>query len=197
MEETIMEHHTDNYISSIPGGAFLVPRNILSSELWETKPAWWFKVWFYILGNANFKDHNDKLRRGDLLTSYDTLYKECNLSKEQITADAIDNVLRFFKKTGLITTRRTTRGFIITVRNYVNLQNFKSFSNGRKNGSNNDFETTHERHDKGTKGINGIKKSTKLVNPERKETQKLTPQEQDKIFDFLSKASKEDRRQRG
>ncbi len=190
-----MEHHTDNYTSSIPGGAFLVPRNILNSELWETKPSWWFKVWFYILSHANFKDHNNKLRRGDLLTSYDTLYKECNLSKEQLTADAIDNVLRFFKKTGLITTRRTTRGFIITVRNYANLQNFKSFSNDTKNDGKNDLETTHERHDKGTKETNEIKKSTTLVNnPVREETVNYTPQEQNKIFDFLSKASKENGR---
>lgn len=187
MEETIMEHHTDNYTTSIPGGAFLVPRNILNSELWETKPSWWFKVWFYILSHANFKDHNDKLRRGDLLTSYDTIYRECNLIKEQVTADAIDNVLRFFKKTRLITTRRTTRGLIITVLNYSNLQNFKSFSNDTKNDSKNDIETTHERHDKGTKGINEKESNTTLVNRQGKEN----------ILDFLSKASDEDRRKYG
>ncbi len=137
-----------------PGGKFLVPRTILHSELWETKPAWWFKVWMYVLANANFKHHNNKLRRGDLLTSYDTVWRDCNLKKEGITAEAIDNVLRFMKKTELITTRKTTRGVIISVRNYDQLQRFEEFTNDTENDNSNEFGTTQERHYKGTKETN-------------------------------------------
>lgn len=137
-----------------PGGKFLVPRIILHSELWETKPAWWFKVWMYILANANFKDHNDKLRRGDLFTSYDTIWRDCNLKKEGKTADAIDNVLRFMKKTGLITTYKTTRGVIISVRNYDQIQRFEEFNNDTENDTSNDYATTHERHYKETNVTN-------------------------------------------
>lgn len=137
-----------------PGGKFVVPRTILHSELWETKPAWWFKVWFYILANANFKDHNEKLLRGDLFTSYDTIYRDCKLNKEGVTAEAIDNVLRFYRKTGLITSRKTTRGVIISVRNYDKLQRFEAFTNDTENDASNDYGTAQERHYKETNVTN-------------------------------------------
>jgi hypothetical protein len=138
----------------IDGGAIIVPRAVIETELWETKPAWWFKVWFYILANANFKDHNLKNRRGTLFTTYDRLHYGCNLGKEGIKKDSIDNTIRHLKSTGHITTQKTTRGLIITVLNYDLLQSFETYSNNTEYDTENDSDTTEERHDKGTNEIN-------------------------------------------
>lgn len=140
--------------SSTPSGAFIVPRAITSDELWDFKPAWWFKVWFYILAKANFKDHNNRLKRGDLFTTYELIHYECHLATEGVKKDSIDNVLRYLKSRGHITTRRTTRGLIITVLNYDQLQDFASYSNGTENVFPEDIEKIPKRPDKEINEIN-------------------------------------------
>lgn len=136
------------------GGKFLVQRDVLISELWENKPSWWFKVWFYIIANANFKDHSKLLRRGDLLTTYEGIYRGCHLAQEKVKPRSIDNVIRWLKSTRQITTRKTTRGFVISVCNYNQLQSFETFTNDTENDISNDSGTTQTRHDKGTKETN-------------------------------------------
>lgn len=136
------------------GGKFLIQRDVLQGELWENKPSWWFKVWFYILANANFKDHSKKLKRGDLLTTYEEIYRGCHLAQEGVKPRSIDNVIRGLKSTKQITTRKTTRKFIITVCNYDLLQSFTPFSNDTENDILHGKDTTQTRHDKGTKETN-------------------------------------------
>lgn len=196
-----MENHTDNYTFTIPGGAFLIARKIFASELWETKPAWWLKVWIHILGKANFKDHNLKLRRGDIFTTYAQIHYDCKLKVEGIQESALENVIRWLKSSGQITTRKTTRGFIITVRNFNKYQNISLFKNYTQtatvNRTENYIGTIQELHDKGTKGNNEEKDNTVLVTTLEKNNPlpDITPDQADKLFDSLSQES--GRRNRG
>ncbi len=134
----------------IERGAILFPREELHTDLWENKPAWWFKVWTYLVAKANFKDHNQKLKRGDLFTTRDTIYRECCLSREGIKPTSVDNLLRYLRNTGRISTQKTTRGIIITICHYNISQDFSTY----KYETENDLKTIQKRDDKGTNEIN-------------------------------------------
>ncbi|HSW88901.1 MAG TPA: hypothetical protein VLG12_07095 [Candidatus Saccharimonadales bacterium] len=113
-------------------GYFLTARSIFHSELWRMKPAWWIKVTMYIIGNAQHEDYNDKIKRGDLFTKYSIIYRECNLVAEHIEEKAIKHLIEFLKKIGFCTTRKTTRGLIITIINYDQYQTISNYSSLNK-----------------------------------------------------------------
>ncbi len=136
------------------GGAVLFPRQLTESVLWEAKPPWWFKVYFFIVANANFKDHNKINKRGSLYITYERIHRGCYFGND-IKVNSIDNVIRFLKSTGQITTQKTTRGFIITVLNYDQLQSFSTYKNDTENEESNDRQTNEERYDNGTNETKG------------------------------------------
>ncbi len=131
-------------------GAFFLSRSILESELWEKKPAWWFKVFVYILGSVNYTS-TKHLERGQGFFSVQQIYSACLLQREGIKQRAVENVLNWLKKEVLITAQKTARGSVITVVNYGKYQKLDNYSNGAKNGTKNGIETEQERDRNGTK----------------------------------------------
>ena len=113
-------------------GAIILARQIMESDIWSYRPAWWLKVWIYILIKVNHKD-NKLFKRGENLFTYEDIFFHCGLKVEHINKGSIDNVMRYFKKQEMCTTRKTTRGLIINVCNYDTYQNMNRYSNCKSN----------------------------------------------------------------
>ena len=137
-------------------GCFQIARSLFHDEIWLMKPSWWCKVWIYIIGKANHTDYNDKIKRGDLFTTYRQIYSDCNLTLEGVRENAIDNVISYLKDTQKCTTRKTTRGFIITVLNYDLYQTISNY----KNDTENEIQTIPKRN--GNDMINNNDKNEKM-----------------------------------
>lgn len=119
-------------MARINEGYIITPRVILKSEIWKTKPAWWLKIWNFILIKVNHKD-NKYFKRGTNLFTYEMIHYECNLNLDFIKSKSISNVIKWLKLRTQITTQKTTRGLIITVCNYELYQNPKNYVNDTEN----------------------------------------------------------------
>lgn len=107
-------------------GATLWARQTLDSEIFINKPDKWFKIWFYIVSNANYED-TKLFKRGEFFTSYEYIKQGTGA-----TVNQIDQFVRWAKRTIMITTRKTTRGLVIFVLNYDKYQNIESYRTTRK-----------------------------------------------------------------
>ena len=126
-------------------GAIILARKLSESEIWINKPAWWLKVWIFILMRVNHKD-GKVFDRGSNFFSYKMIYDDCFIEDEGIKKTAIDGLIRWLKLTTQITTRKTTRGFIITVCNYATYQDFDTYKNDTRNDTRNETETKPKRN---------------------------------------------------
>ena len=140
----------------VKGGAIQVARKTINSELWETKPSWWFKIWLYLLLKAAHSD-NGQFQRGQLHTSYSRIFQDCNLSNENIRPKSVENAIRWLKRTTQITTHKTTRGLIVTICNYGKYQDLNNYRNDKQNDTPNATRTTQNRHYKQECINNGYK----------------------------------------
>jgi len=95
-----------------------VDRNITS---WQ-----WFKcptilqVFLWLLVNSNIKNNyflGVEIKRGQLATSYNTICKECNLSKQNVIT-----ILNHLKSSGEIETKIYKKFQLITIVNYEKYQ---------------------------------------------------------------------------
>lgn len=80
-----------------------------TEPIWYLKPAWWFKVWWYIIEKCNKSDN------GKAFFTLEEIYTQCHLSKEQITKKTTDNTIRWLKSHDKLTTEKTTGGMFITI----------------------------------------------------------------------------------
>ena len=119
---------------------FVIWRGIFESEIWTQEP-WRLKAWIYMIGKANHKEQpKKKLKRGELyINSIKDFCKEISWQdgciKRKPTNEAMKQFWRWLRKEGMITTRKTTRGTIITIKNYEKFQNKhqkKTLENGLK-----------------------------------------------------------------
>lgn len=114
--------------SSITGGYFLAPKQV--DEWLEDKPPHFSKLWYWMLRKAFFRD-GDQLGRGSFLTTIDEMRRvggyRSGCSWRPITEDQARSVYRNLIRAGLVTTRRTTRGMVVTVCNYDEMQNPKAY----------------------------------------------------------------------
>jgi len=117
--------------AKIPEGCILLARKTMGSEIWNKKPAWWFKVWCYILLKVNHKD-NAYFKRGENFFNTNQIYRDCNLVVDGIKPVSVRNVTEWFKLHGQITARNTTRGVIITLCNYEDYQNINNYKYSSK-----------------------------------------------------------------
>lgn len=152
-------------MAKIPEGCILVARKILKSSIWQQKPSWWLKVWLYILIEVNHKD-NALFKRGENFFTYSKIFDDCNLICEGNDMKSLDNLMRWLKSTTQITTRRTTRGFIISVCNYEYYQNLLNYKNDTENDTENDSKTKQKRQQNDT--INNNDKNDNNKNKEKK-----------------------------
>ncbi len=115
-------------MANIPEGCVLFARKTMKSEIWKTKPAWWLKVWTYILMKVNHKG-NDKFKRGQNFFNTKEIYHDCKLYLEHIKPKSILNAIDWMRETTQVTTQKTTRGIIITVCNYGFYQDMSNYKN--------------------------------------------------------------------
>jgi len=141
----------------IPGGSFLVARNIYASVIWK-KPPQYLKLFLWLIGNAAFESgHNYKghtLNRGQLITTYseiaDALAYQFNRAINSPTQKEIRMILAWLQLENMILVQpaisgtspnkgrpsiltRAYVGLLISIINYDTYQDSKSYK-GRDKG---------------------------------------------------------------
>ncbi len=94
-----------------------------------------------MIGMASHSN-NGALERGQCFLTYEKIWNECRLMVEGVKIRSLDNVIRWLKRTRQITTRKTTRGFYVTISNYGLYQTIANYQNDTGNDAANDKETT-------------------------------------------------------
>lgn len=134
---------------SIPGGYILLARKITESGIMD-KPPLYFKLWVWMLEQANHRDGYKGLKRGQLFTSIEEMreamswhigYRTVRPSKKEIRS-----AYEWFSRKSnegntkgtMIGIAKGTHGMLITISNYDFYQNPKNY----------------ERHDEGHNGGN-------------------------------------------
>ncbi len=149
----------------IPEGCVLLARKIKQSDIWQAKPSWWLKVWVYILMQVNHKD-NKLFKRGENFFTYEQIYNDCHLVCEGNDTKSLDNLMRWLKSTTQITTRKTTRGFIISVCKYDLYQDMTNYKNDTEIELKNESKTTEKRHRNDTIN-NNVNNDNNTISRER------------------------------
>ena len=109
----------------IKNGAFQIARQLFDSELWIEKPSSWKIIWIYILGKVNHQD-NKQFERGEGFFNFTQELKQIG---RDITYDQIRHSMTYFKRNGMLSTTKSTRGIIVKVLKYnkfQKLENYKS-----------------------------------------------------------------------
>ena len=109
----------------IKNGAFQIARQLFNSQLWLEKPSSWKIIWIYILGKVNH-DNNKHFNRGEGFFNFTQELKQIG---RDISYDQIRHSMTYFKKSGMLSTIKSTRGIIIKVLKYNKFQtldNYKS-----------------------------------------------------------------------
>lgn len=97
-------------------GATIWSRGTVDSDIFLSKPAEWFKIWFFLVTKANYKQ-TTKLKRGELYTSYFEIQKSANVSRFQV-----DRFMRWARGAHMVQTRRSTRGLYVFIVKYAEFQ---------------------------------------------------------------------------
>ena len=122
-------------------GRFLIDRNIFESRLWRDTIK--FRLFFYILGKAAFKDdviiNGIKLKRGQYLRSYrslseDLTYKEKNGLKKYSLATVKRKIKELVEEQRL-EIKETLNGTLFIVKNYDKYQYFQGEKGVLRNGN--------------------------------------------------------------
>lgn len=115
---------------AIPGGCVLVARKMLDSDIMNQSPLV-LKLWLWFLMKANWKDR-DQLKRGELVTTIAEMQEAMShfsgWRKISPTPDQIRSAYGSLTHTARITTRKTTRGMVISVINYATYQDTLSYA---------------------------------------------------------------------
>ncbi|QSV45010.1 hypothetical protein [Geobacter benzoatilyticus] len=113
----------------VAGGYILLARRLFESEMMD-KPPLYFKLWGWMLARAMWKD-GGKLKRGQLVTSISEMQQAMSYRvgwrRVVPTKDEIRSAYEAFTKATMITTRKTTRGMVVTVLNYGLYQDPESY----------------------------------------------------------------------
>lgn len=108
----------------IPGGYYLKARCVQNSEI-ATAPPHVREIWDWLLHNANYKDHGP-LKRGQVFCTYDEIREGLRwyvgFIKHSYKKHHVQTALEWLRDRQMIRTRRTTRGLVITVCNYITYQ---------------------------------------------------------------------------
>lgn len=102
-------------------GATIWARQTIDSDIFYWKPDKWFKIWFFIVNKVNHTD-NKLFKRGENLTTYKEIQNATKATKDQV-----DKFIRWAKEESMLTTRKTTRGMIISVLNYDKYQDLNHY----------------------------------------------------------------------
>ena len=106
----------------IPDGYVVWARKVIDSKIFCEKPAIWFKIWFYLISRVNHRK-TGQYTRGSALISYNQIIQATNASKGQV-----DKCFRWLRSVDMVSTHRSTRGMVVTIRNYNIYQDPKNYS---------------------------------------------------------------------
>jgi len=123
----------------IPEGCILLARKLQDSDIWG-KPSDWLKVWIYFLQGVNHGSHK-QFKRGENFFNIVEMAKDCGVSRHTIY-----HFIKWAKSATLITTRKTTRGVVLTVLNYDKYQTLGNYSNDTNNDTSGETETKQKRY---------------------------------------------------
>jgi len=105
----------------IEGGAILIARQIIESEIFVWKPAIWLKIWVYILAKVNWKD-GKKLKRGQGYFKYEWIMDATGATKDQVK-----HCIEYLKHEQMCATQKATRGMVVTVLKYEEYQDIDRY----------------------------------------------------------------------
>lgn len=117
-------------------GATIWLRQTIESDIFYWKPDKWFKIWFFIVNKVNHADTR-LFERGSNFTTYKEISLYTKATKHQI-----DQFMRWAKEQSMLTTRKTTRGMVVTVLNYAKYQDYIK----TKNDTPHETKTKHKRN---------------------------------------------------
>lgn len=133
------------------GGAFIIARKIFESDIFKDRPAFYFKLWIWMIGTARWVG-GEKLDRGWLITTYKEM---ANIASHKVgycqrkpTKAQIDWFMRFLRKSGRIGTIHTTRGLKIFIKNYAYYQDLSRYEKTDEHDNEHDNDTTVISHDR-------------------------------------------------
>jgi hypothetical protein len=135
----------------IPGGAIIIARRIIDSEIMK-KPPLYMKVWIYLLARAQHKDYK-QLKRGQLITSIPEIREACSwyvgARKVKPTEREVRSVLDWMRgksktvssvsrnpneqsssvspNVAMISSSKVTHGLLITIENYSVYQSLDNY----------------------------------------------------------------------
>jgi len=132
-------------MTKINGGATLWARQTIDSDIFFDKPDKWFKIWFYLVNEANHKG-NKQFARGSCFMRYEWI-----MQKTKATKGEVDHCLRWLKSATMIATVKAIRGFNLTILNYNTFQSLESYKSDRKSDSNGELEAKQKRNESETK----------------------------------------------
>lgn len=151
----------------IQGGYILLARKLFDSWLMD-KPPLWMKLWVWMLGKANWKNRG-QLKRGQFVTTINEMQEamsyQVGYRKITPTRDEIRTAYRAFcenphedhAKPPMITIAKTTRGMVITIRNYIKYQDFRSYEDHSEPHNENQAKPTVTPHDTESIGSKELK----------------------------------------
>lgn len=121
-------------------GYVIVPRELVNSLM--ERPPLQAKLFLWMVARANWRDR-DRLKRGQFVTTIDEMREAmAYLVGWRRVAPSRDEIRKCYEsltKTTMITTRKTTRGMVITIMNYDGFQNSEACE--AHNETHNDFRT--------------------------------------------------------
>ena len=119
----------------IEGGYYMKARKIQESEI-STAPPHVREIWDLLLMKCNYLD-KDKFKKGDCFVSYSQIQEDLSWyvgwRKHSYTRGQCETAMKWLRKKLMITTRKTTRGIIVTVCRYEYYQNAKNYENHKEN----------------------------------------------------------------
>jgi hypothetical protein len=107
--------------AEIEGGATLWARQTIESEIFLDKPDKWFKIWFYLVNRVSHKD-TKRYKRGE--TFY---HQEWICDATGASPDQVKKCLGWLRDTGMISTRRSTRGTWLEIPKYSHFQTLDNY----------------------------------------------------------------------
>ena len=148
------------------GGYYLKARCIQESEIAHASPCI-REIWDWFLMRANYKTikRNGQLfNRGQLICTYEDIQEALHWfvgwRKKKYSKDQIASTMKWLKKRDMVTTKKTTRGVIVTICNYHYFQTSSNYEDHKDDY----IKTTEGRETSDT--INKKEKNSKRRNKE-------------------------------
>lgn len=141
----------------IKGGYYIKARKIQESEIAHASPSV-REIWDWLLQQANHKTNN-VCERGQCVRTYKDIMEGlawyAGWRKESYSKSDCENAMKFLRSRSMITTRKTTRGLVITIVNYGIYQNPKNYE------SHTEYSTEYQTPPQHTATINKNDKNDK------------------------------------